>query len=93
LAELARTTDPAESHRAAEQIIADGTRNRMMQVAYNLLKKYPGYTANELEQVSGLIDGKIRKRLNDLRKMGLAETRGVRVSRVTGKLNACWYAI
>jgi hypothetical protein len=77
---------------AGFDVANDGTQTRMMLVALQALHEHPGLTANELEAVTGLVDGKLRKRLNDLRKKGLAHKGVSRMSQVSGKLNATWFA-
>ena len=88
---IARDTDPATSHQAASEFAQDGTRSNMMEVAYELIKSNPGKTAAELEQLSGLGDGKVRKRLNDLRHDHRAQTGEPRKCSVTGKKAQTWY--
>lgn len=87
---LARNTDSAESHQAADEITQDGTLDRMAEIAYAILKANPGKTANELEQIAGYRDGQLRKRLSGLLKEGRATKGESRVSAVTGKRNATW---
>ncbi len=88
----AREDDPSESHAAACAIEKDGTASRMRENALFLVRLFPGATANELEQAGKLKDGQIRKRLNELRRQGLARNGAPRLSAVTGKRNATWYA-
>ncbi len=88
---IARADDPATSQDAAADITEDGTRQRMMQVALAAVRQYPGRTSNELEALTGLGDGKIRKRLTDLEDAGLVRKGVVRVSTVSGKPNTTWW--
>ena len=90
---IARNSDPATSHRAAEEITSDGTRSRMMQVALDAVRRHPGRTSNELEAITGHGDGKIRKRLADLEKDGLVRKGEVRKSEVSGKNCHVWLLV
>jgi len=90
MTDIARNTDPVESHQAAAEITNDGSRRRMMELTLQLLQSTPNLTANELEARHGYSDGQLRKRLNDLRKEGLVEKGPSRKSRITGKTNATW---
>jgi hypothetical protein len=93
--QLHRSSDPETSRMAAGEVLEEGTVARMCKVALDLLLQHPGQTAAELEQLSGLTDGKIRKRLNDLRHRvpPLARTGPDRRCAVTGKLAQTWYAV
>lgn len=85
---IARPTDPATSHEAAESVTRDGTRARMMRLALELVQKHPGRTAKELEQLSGHSDGEVRKRL--LRHLGRVRNGEPRVCGVSGKRAMVW---
>jgi hypothetical protein len=87
----ARNNDPPESHGAAEWMDGEGHKARMMALALELVRTFPGKTSNELEALSGFTDGKIRKRLNDLYHDGKLRKGPVRPSTVTGRPNATWY--
>lgn len=90
---IARKSDPATSHAAAAEITASGTRGQMMLKALELVKEHPGHTSNELEEISGLLDGKIRKRLNDLWHRGLVRKGEIKVSSVSGMKNHTWWPV
>lgn len=64
-----------------------GPRSRQ---AWDLLVQHPGATAAELEEISGLLDGKVRKRLNDLRRAGWAHSGAPRRCLVSGKMAQTW---
>jgi hypothetical protein len=88
---LARACDPDTSHQAATEMALSGALGRMARIAWDLLVEYPGATASELEEVSSLGDGKIRKRLNDLRKEGWAYNQDARRCLITGKMAQTWW--
>ena len=87
--ELARSDDPPTSHLAAEQIIE--SLGDHMHRAYELLCGNPGSTAAELDFINASPDGKVRKRLNDLRKVGLAFTDGTKRCAVSGRTSYRWF--
>jgi hypothetical protein len=88
---LARPEHPVTSHQAAAEVVEDGTVGRMCEIARSLLRSHPGRTAAELEQLSGYGDGKVRKRLNDLRQEGHAKNGEPKRCSVTGKMAQTWY--
>lgn len=88
---LARKTDPSTSHEAARDLVSSGTLSRRINLALSVLVAHPGSTARELDRHANVTDGAVRKRLNDLRKHRLAETRGSRLCEVTGKTAQLWY--
>lgn len=67
-----------------------GSLGQASRRAWDLLVEYPGCTAAELEAVSGLHDGKVRKRLNDLRRAGWAHSGTPRRCQVSGKMAQTW---
>ena len=83
---LSRRTDPETSHEAARSLPL-GDR---MTFALSILTLRPGSTASELDAATLAPSGTVRKRLNDLRKRGLAKTDGTRTCRVTGKRAQVW---
>jgi len=88
---LSRGDDPDTSHQAASEMCASGALGRMARIAWDLLVEYPGAKASEREEVSSFGDGKIRKRLNDLRRAGWASARDPRRCLITGKLAQTWW--
>jgi hypothetical protein len=87
----ARPSDPFTSHLAAAEIEADGTISRMNTVAIAAVRTFPGHCSTELEQNTGLLDGKIRKRLKALVRQGLIFEGEPRRSTVTGKLSITYW--
>jgi len=90
---ISRSTDPPTSSEAAEHITTTGKRQANKRLALELLRANPNSTASELDAKAGSGEGKIRKRLGDLREDGLAKTVGTRVCRVTGRNAQTWVAV
>ena len=67
---LARSTDPAPSHRAAREMETSGQLKSDMMTALEAVREFPHRTATELEALRGCRDGKVRKRLAQLRRLG-----------------------
>lgn len=85
--ELSRATDPPTSRQAASELNV----GEAMKLAYEILKAHEGLTSNELDQIAGKPQGGIRKRLNDLRKVGFSRNGPPKVCTVTGKSGQTWY--
>ena len=68
---LARRTDPETSHRAALEMETSGQLKSDMMTALEAVREFPHRTATELEALIGCRDGKVRKRLAQLRRLGL----------------------
>jgi len=90
---ISRSTDPLTSSEAAEHIDSTGKRQANKQFALDLLRANPHSTASELDAMVGSGEGKVRKRLGDLREDGLAKTTGTRQCRVTGRNAQTWVAV
>lgn len=90
---VTRTSDPETSRLAEEQITKDGSRARACAEALALVQAQPGWTANEYEAFIGVSDGRIRKRLTDLEKLGLVRRGEARTSAITRKLNQTWWPV
>ena len=89
--ELRRREHPGTSHEAAEHMVHTGKLGKMMAEALRLLRAYPGRTAAEIEHAAGVSDGRVRKRLNDLKKKGLASVSGARKCAVTKRNAQVWF--
>ena len=85
---LARRGDPSTSKEAARAVAASMPES--MVYALSWLTSFPGSTAAELDEMSTLRGGAIRKRLNDLRRVGLAKTDGIRKCKITGRRAQTW---
>ena len=86
---LARKGDPDTSHMGAQSF--DQERDKIL--ALDALARWPGLTARELEEQfrDGGLDGKIRKRLNDLKQDGVAHKEEKRQCAITGRVAYTWY--
>lgn len=82
---LARRDDPDTSKEAADDLVESGRLARMERIALDLVAEYPGRTGSELDALSGLREGAVRKRLAKLREDGRLRNGEERVCSVTGK--------
>ena len=85
---LSRREDPSTSHEAAHAIAGTGRLGEAVEEALRRLRAAPGSTASELDPAG--IGSIIAKRLNDLRKLGLARVGPARVCRRTGRRAQTW---
>ena len=88
---LAHRLHPETSKDAARKLVQSDALGAMMAHALDALRRLPGSTAAELDEDAESHGGQIRKRLNDLRRDGLAHTAGTRTCRVTGRRAQLWY--
>jgi hypothetical protein len=86
----ARPTHPATSMEAAEKMAPK--MGPVTNWALEALRCLPGATASELESFHEVKDGRLRKRLSDLRAKGLARVVGKRKCRITGMNAQIWEA-
>lgn len=104
---LASRTDPETSHEAAKKHRESGKLHGHAMIVLKLLKEHPESTFSELfkaasvEDQKELVDDKeVCRRLNDLRRMGLAKRvtdkagdEVKRACRVNGSSKTVWVAI
>ena len=83
-----RATHPETSLEAAAHM--GNHASHAEQEAYEALTRWPSHTAQEIEKKEGVSDGRIRKRLADLRRKGRAQTGQKRKCRVTGRSAYEW---
>lgn len=88
--QMARRADPGTSHQAARYMVDSGKLGEHCMIALGLVKMNPGKTASELDAIAGSHEGKIRKRLNDLRDKGWAENGPSRRCARTGRMAQTW---
>ena len=83
----ARTTDPASSHVAAEQVHNSGAAARQRERVIDLVYMHPGKTSKELAALSDLDRYQIARRLPEAEKAGV-------VRREAKGRNECrWYPV
>ena len=88
---IARATDPATSHEAAEHMNATGKRKKQRQIAFEMVRQHPRLTADELALYSGKLDRyQLNRRLPELETAGLVERCQARPSRFTGRNASTW---
>ena len=97
-APIARATDPATSHIAAERKTHSGSRRRDADLLLAVIRENPGHTSSELAQL--LIATGINwhrasqiasKRISDLAPFEIYDT-GKRRCEITGHQARCWVA-
>jgi len=77
---IARNTDPATSHAAADFLRTSGTRTSHQMLILDVVRRLPGLTVVEIAVQCGLNDHKVGKRLSDLanaRKISRGDERQV----------------
>lgn len=89
-APIARTTDPATSHKAAARITRSGSRERRMDVFVRLVRETPGLTAAELSARHKESQYEASKRLSDAFRAGLINRGVPRACSVTGHDAFTW---
>jgi hypothetical protein len=67
---IARTTDPATSHEAAEILNESGHRITAMEICLTAVQRYPGLVAGEIGERTGLGHVPAQRRLSDLKNRG-----------------------
>jgi len=67
---IARTTDPDTSYEAAEIITDTGVRMTLMQTCLEFVQQFPGHTAGEIGDRTGLGHDRVWRRLSDLKNLG-----------------------
>ncbi len=92
-APLARATDPESSHLAARNIVASGTAAAHRERILAAIKANADCTCGELAELTGLHRSAVSKRLPELRRAGLIETRGSRVCTAQGTTQGVWRVV
>lgn len=87
---IARATDPAPSHEAAEHMNASGKRKKQQMAALDMVRRHPGLTADELADFGPLDRYQLNRRLPEIETAGLVERAAARPSRITGRNAATW---
>ena len=87
---IARATDQATSHEAAEYMNATGKRKKQQFAALHMVHKYPGLTADELATHGPLDRYQLNRRLPELETAELVERGPTRPSIITGRNAATW---
>lgn len=66
-----RNSDPEASHLAAEEIVNSGTAATLRAQVLQAVRKWPGRTAGELGDLSGLGYDRVWRRVSELEQLGL----------------------
>jgi len=89
---LARNTDPATSHLAAQEIESEGKLAGLRRRAFELVRNNKGKIARELSEIAGDSDARtINRRLGEVEKAGLIYRGKERRCKVTGRMCATWW--
>ena len=67
---IARTTDPDTSYEAAEILNESGVRTTLMEQCLEFVQRFPGHTAGEIGDRTGLGHDRVWRRLSDLKNLG-----------------------
>jgi hypothetical protein len=93
-------SDPETSKVAERSHTASGKRHRNADLVLELVRRHPGRTANEIfwlateyEQLRLVDFYEVRRRLNDLHKIGLVKVVEQRVCTIKGSLMQSWEAV
>lgn len=90
---MARTTDDATSHAAAEEVTASGIAADQRRRVLAAVVAQPGLTSDEIAQAAGMQRHQPARRLSELERLGLVRRGEARPSRVTGRAGLTWYAV
>ena len=88
---MSRSTDPASSYDAAEQLIQSGRHNDQLRIVLDTVRSWPGQTSRELAQHCELDRYQIARRLPELEQMGLVRKGVVRACSAGGRQAATWW--
>lgn len=69
--ELARRTDPTTSHEAGRIIDESGRRETLKAICLRAIELFPGSTAGQVGELTGLGHEKVWRRISDLKNDGL----------------------
>lgn len=89
----ARRTDPATSHLAALEVEASGRAASQRRKCLEVVLREPGLTAAEIARAAGLERHAASRRLPELRRAGLVESRDPRICRVQGTRAMTWWPV
>lgn len=83
--------DPASSYEAEAFVNDSGVREKQQHMVYELVKKFPNSTADELADHSVLDRYQIGRRLKEVETAGLIERGAPRKSIKTGRSGVTWH--
>ena len=90
---MARTTDPATSHLAAEQVTASGVAKHQRELCLAAVQLSPGQTAAEIAASIDCERHMPSRRLPELRTARLVRNGDIRVCRITGSKSLTWWPV
>ena len=87
----ARAMDPWTSHDAADEITGSGKRQTLMEICLDHVGMFPGMTAGEIGEATGLGHERVWRRLSDLKNKGLIQQGPAR--KWHGKSQMTWHLV
>ena len=87
----ARTTDPASSHLAAADVEASGAGARQARAVLAAVARWPGRTAREISDSTGLDRYAVSRRLPELEEAGEVRRGAMRRCQVGGRQSLTWW--
>ena len=90
---VSRRDNPETSFEAEEAINKDGSRVTHLSVVLGVIESQPGLTTGEVGDASGLGQMETRKRISDLKNMGMIFAGDVRVWEASGRNQSTWWPI
>jgi hypothetical protein len=90
---IVHATDPRTSYEAAAAVTQGGKRGAHCAAVLAAVRRYPGRTAGELGEVTGLGRVEAARRLSDLKRLGEVFMGERRVCAVQGTGQYAWYAV
>ena len=90
---VSRRGNPQTSFEAEEAINKDGSRATHASVVLGIIQSEPGLTTGEVGDTSGLGQMETRKRISDLKNMGMIFAGDVRVWKPSGRKQSTWWPI
>lgn len=92
LTPASRATDPDTSRLAEQHVNVTGKRRRQQELVFDLIKRYPNHTAQELAQYGVLDRYEIGRRVSELETAGAIERSSKsRPCTVTGRAAYTWH--
>ena len=90
---VSRRDNPQTSFEAEEAINKAGARVTHLSVVLGVIESQPGLTTGEVGDASGLGQMETRKRISDLKNMGMIFAGDVRVWEASGRNQSTWWPI
>lgn len=89
--QLARKSDPASSHIAAQRMVDTDAIGEQQRLVLDLVKRYPNHTSDELAGLGRLDRYQLARRLPELERDGFIERGRLRKSTKSGRPAVTWH--